>query len=137
MSAATGKPLRRLSYRTAMSIDWSPDSKRIVFTSLSRADPYKGDVYVVRANGTGLRRLTSTPNVSETDAVWSPDGSRIAFVRDVTLGPPLTRYPRIAQAIWTMGPDGTAQRRIRKPWVHDDQDGRAQMRISWQPLPRR
>ena len=128
MSAATGKPLRRLSYGTAMSIDWSPDSTRIVFTSLRRVNPYLGDVYVVRANGTGLGRLTSTPNVSETDAVWSPDGRRIAFVREVTRG------SRIAQAIWTMRPDGTAQRRIRNPWVRDDGDGRAPVRTP-QPRP--
>ena len=135
MSAATGKPLRRLSHGTATTIDWSPDSKRIVFTSLRRVDPYLGDVYVVRANGTGLRRLTSTPNASETDAVWSPDGRRIAFVREVVREG--TRGTRIAQAIWTMRPDGTAQRRIRKPWVRDDGDGRAPVRISWQPLPHR
>jgi dipeptidyl aminopeptidase/acylaminoacyl peptidase len=131
MSAATGKPLRRLSQRTAMSIDWSPDGERIVFTSLRRVFPYLGDVYVVRASGTGLRRLTSTPDVSETDAVWSPDGRRIAFVREVTRG------ARMAQAIWAMRPDGTAQRRIRKPWVRLDEDGRGEVRISWQPLPRR
>ncbi|HVS60836.1 MAG TPA: protease, partial [Gemmatimonadaceae bacterium] len=41
---------------------------------------YGGDLWVVSRNGGDARRLTSTPEM-ETDPVFSPDGSRIAFSR--------------------------------------------------------
>jgi TolB protein len=40
------------------------------------------DIYTVRVDGTGLRRLTHTPSVSEDAPVWSPDGRTIAFAED-------------------------------------------------------
>jgi tricorn protease len=39
---------------------------------------YAGDLWVASRNGGSARRLTATPTV-ETDPVFSPDGSRIAF----------------------------------------------------------
>jgi Tol biopolymer transport system component len=39
----------------------------------------KGDIYTVRADGTDLRQLTNGPDV-ESLPVWSPDGSRIAYL---------------------------------------------------------
>ena len=36
------------------------------------------DIYVVRADGSGLRRLTTDPGV-DMDPSWSPDGKRIAW----------------------------------------------------------
>jgi hypothetical protein len=44
---------------------------------------FRSEVYVVRADGTGLRKLTDTPDVGELVPVWSPDGTRLAFLRDV------------------------------------------------------
>jgi tricorn protease len=41
---------------------------------------YGGDLWVVSRNGGEARRLTSTPEM-ETDPVFSPDGTRIAFSR--------------------------------------------------------
>src|SRR5688572_30833430 len=40
-----------------------------------------GDLFLVRADGTGLRPLTSGPFLDEHPS-WSADGERIAFVRD-------------------------------------------------------
>ena len=39
------------------------------------------EICVMNANGTGLTRLTDTPE-DESAPAWSPDGKRIAFVRD-------------------------------------------------------
>ena len=60
---------------------WSPDGQRIVFES-NRNDPERGlyTIYVMNADGSGLRRLTK----SGTDAEhphWSPDGKRIVYVQ--------------------------------------------------------
>lgn len=135
ISARTGTPILRLWRGSVRSIDWSPDGKRLVFTG-SSGDFSSADVYVVRADGTGLRRLTSTAKAHETDAVWSPDGRRIAFVRESTRRV-IIRGIQIVQAIWTLRPDGTAERRIREPWIRYPEDGKGEVRISWQPLARR
>jgi TolB protein len=136
MSARTGKPTRRLWPGPAWSIDWSPDGTHIVFTANPRnsTDPF--DVYVIRRNGTGLRRLTATAGIFETEAVWSPDGQRLAMVRQVQRPLPEDDWA-LAQSIWTMRADGTAQRRIRGPWRHRESEDRGSIRIAWQPLRRR
>jgi TolB protein len=49
--------------------EWAPDGKQIVFTS-NRTGVFR--LYVVSADGTGLRRLTRTPNDwEETSPAWT------------------------------------------------------------------
>lgn len=55
------------------------------------------DIYTVRPDGTDLRPLVATP-AQETSPAWSPDGTRLAFVRD--------------EAIWTVDAEGGDARRI-------------------------
>ena len=58
---------------------WSPDGKRVLFSS-NRSGVFV--VYVANADGTGLRPLTDGMATSEdARAVFSPDGTRIAFTR--------------------------------------------------------
>jgi hypothetical protein len=58
-------------------------------------------LYVMNPDGTGVRRLTS--EVVDTDPAWSPDGSRIAFVRG--------RAERDA-GIYVMDDEGAGVRRL-------------------------
>jgi TolB protein len=59
---------------------WSPDGDRIAF--VSNAGGRTGDVYVVDANGNGLRLIRATPLAEERDPTWSADGKRLAFSAD-------------------------------------------------------
>ena len=57
---------------------WSPDGKRIVFTSERDGN---WEIYVMDADGSHPRRLTENDNFDQFPA-WSPDGERIAFMSD-------------------------------------------------------
>jgi TolB protein len=57
-------------------VDWSPDGSSILFTSHRDHPDNYTDIYVMRPDGSGVRRLTD--NRGYTPA-WSPDGSHIVF----------------------------------------------------------
>jgi Tol biopolymer transport system component len=58
---------------------FSPDGSRLVFTrQRGQGDTPPGALFVVRLDGSGLRRLTSF-SIHAGDADWSPDGTRIVF----------------------------------------------------------
>ena len=63
--------------RLAMDPAPSPDGKRVVFVVASY-DSATGDIWLVNADGSGLRRLTDDPELDDSPA-WSPDGRRIVF----------------------------------------------------------
>jgi dipeptidyl aminopeptidase/acylaminoacyl peptidase len=56
------------------SLTWSPNGEWLAFVT-------DNSIYLVRPDGTGLRRLASPGNLGTPDAQWSPDGSRIAYLR--------------------------------------------------------
>ena len=56
--------------------DWSPRGDWICFTSNREDKDY--EIYVIRPDGTGLKRLTHLPG-NDAHSTWSPDGEWIAF----------------------------------------------------------
>lgn len=77
---------------------------RIVFERLRFQDTLWGELFVMNADGTGVRKLTHPPRGTEDiNADWSPDGSRIVFARAPSSG---------VHSIWVVRPNGTGLRRL-------------------------
>ncbi len=88
---------RRLTHNAGLDADpaWSPDGSRIAWTS---AHGGGFSIWVVRRDGTGVRRLTD--GVADAHPAWSPDGRTVAFVRAAT------------RSLELVGADGRGLRRI-------------------------
>jgi len=85
--------------------DWSPDGSKILFVGPGPNGAYHGwDIYVMDADGSGVTKLTDTPEV-ELDPGWSPDGSTILFKRG-----PLESSG--TSDLYTMASDGSDVRRL-------------------------
>jgi len=83
-----GSNLKQLTSRTYdVNPAWSPDGQHIVFSSNRGYNVSGGsgfddfDIYIMNSDGSNVVRLTRIPG-TETTPVWSPDGSRIAFISD-------------------------------------------------------
>lgn len=67
--------------------DWSPDGASIVFQRETPGSTMsESDIFVIRADGSGERRLTTSPEFREGWPSWSPDGARILYSRWATDG---------------------------------------------------
>jgi Tol biopolymer transport system component len=60
---------------------WSPDGDRIAFEHLGDGDLVPAQIFVMSADGSDLRRVTSYGGgqYAESDPAWSPGGSEIVF----------------------------------------------------------
>ena len=78
----SGRNQRCLTHGPANDTEpsWAPDGRSIIFAS-DREDPKAGlrSLYVVSADGSGLRRLTT--GFDDGAPAFSPDGTEVAFVR--------------------------------------------------------
>jgi Tol biopolymer transport system component len=115
------KVVKRLT--TARGYDaegsYSPDGQWLVFSSMRDAynrplnerekklldenPSYFAEIYIMRADGSGERRLTSVPGY-DGGPFFTHDGSRIVWRRFDEQG--------LIADVWTMKPDGTDQRQI-------------------------
>ncbi|MBM3877831.1 MAG: M28 family peptidase [Verrucomicrobia bacterium] len=117
-----GSKIRRLTTSPGYDAEgsYSPDGKRIVFSSLRDAYPtnklstadlkklevdpsYFGEIYIMNADGSGQRRLTQTPGY-DGGPFFSPDGRRIIWRRFDEKGE--------TADVFTMNTDGSDVRRL-------------------------
>jgi TolB protein len=91
---------------TAVSV--SPDGKRIAFMSTRNGEKYQ--IYVMKADGSDIRKLTNDSAVSFCNPVWSIDGKRIVYYSD--------KGDRKDQ-IWMMNADGSNQTLLTKGIGHN------------------
>jgi tricorn protease len=70
------RPQWRDASKTITSAFLSPTAKRVVVTA-------RGDVFTVPTKDGSIRNLTRSPGVRDKDAIWSPDGTRIAYITDL------------------------------------------------------
>ena len=87
---------------------WSPDCTWIVFT-------HDRSLWLMRNDGTDLRRLTPYDARTSSAAAWSPDGTRIAYAR--------THYvdDHWESHIWLVNADGTGRTQFTAGDVWDDE----------------
>ena len=87
--------------QNATDLAWSPDGMWIAFSTYDNPSEQIKDIYLIHPDGTGLTRLTNTPDADEDGPAWSPDSRQIAFSgrsRSDTVGP---------KDIFRMNADGT------------------------------
>ena len=122
---AAGGPARviplELDLVLIQPLAWSPDGRSIAFVaraaSPSPTRPTNHQIFVARADGGGVRQLTTAPDNDADWPAWSPDGTTIAYY-DNGVG---------AWGINLIGADGSNPRRLAST------TRLAQSRPSWSP----
>jgi Tol biopolymer transport system component len=84
---ADGSHLKQITdskrIRSAFLPKWSPDGRQIAFDAFwgFRSSSGMGDeeIFIMNADGSGVRQLTHDPNWSCERPAWAPDGSQLAF----------------------------------------------------------
>lgn len=96
-------------------VAWSPNSNKLLFTS--NRDPDEDEdhaksrltirnIWMVNADGTGIRPLSRFRQVNSYTPTWSPDGSRIAFTSMRPVDGSQKETPT-SDNIWVMKADGS------------------------------
>jgi Tol biopolymer transport system component len=103
----------------------SPDGQTVVFTrDLPRGNPPVGrrvDLYTVPIAGGAPTRITDTPTFDESEPVWSPDGTKIAFTGKEQ-GDASARFH-----VYPINADGTGLQQLTSGPANDGQP-------DWQPI---
>ena len=103
---ADGTGLTRLTdgQRKDFNPSWSPDGKKIAFSSLING---QDDIYIINADGSGETRLTDNP-FTDLCPAWSNDGEKILFVSTRDSSDPSSYI----YELYVMDADGSNQTRL-------------------------
>ncbi len=104
---------------------WSPKGDQILFTRYTRDERFRYDefdIYAIRPDGTGLKRLTTSEG-NDAHAHWSPDGnfilwssSRFGFKDEAPL---VIGQPQPYAELFIMNADGSDQRPLTDNFYED------------------
>jgi hypothetical protein len=119
LRAGVATPRRLVRRGSAPS--WSPGGRWLAFQRRTGPEITDTDVFVVRSNGRGLRRVSRRGG---SEPAWSPDGRKIVFARGGDL--------------IEVSPTGRRVRRILNlPGLDVDEQGIGAEAPTWQARPRR
>jgi Tol biopolymer transport system component len=99
------------SFTVLVETDTAVTTSRIAFSS-NRDGPF--EVYVMGSDGTGQRRLTSPP-ISNAKVALSPDGTKVAFISDLSSSNQLKVINTDGTGLATLWPPGLISVLISKP----------------------
>jgi Tol biopolymer transport system component len=90
---------------------WSPDGRRIAFVRMGRVskEPAAAYVYVMNADGSGIRRLARMARVDYSLPSWSANGKKIVFVSERDGNP----------EVYVVNADGSGQRNLTRHHGYD------------------
>jgi len=113
----------------------SPRAAELVYASVRSIDEQTGprvdqvaDLFVLRVDGTGLRRLTRTVDWEDAPA-WSHDGKQLAYARGSPTCHANACEGAFRASIWVAGSDGSRPRRLTDGVARGLLDGSP----SWSP----
>src|SRR5438445_4695722 len=87
---------------------WSPDGRRIAFSSSFGTGPFA--IYTMNADGSDRRRITFSRG-DEFSPAWSPDGHHLVFTRIVD-DSTCDGFLYCGEEIFTINADGSEERRL-------------------------
>jgi Tol biopolymer transport system component len=109
--AIRGLPMSQPDTLVTPCFAWSPDAQRLACEGWGQTDPSLNGIYTIRSSdGGGLTRITSNPGGDDLPGDYSPDGTRIAFLREDP-----SRPDNANRAVFTVNVDGTGLTRV-SPW---------------------
>ena len=113
---------------------YSPDGSRIALVRYVEEFGEDGgedtELFVLNADGTGLRRVTRTPGRAELNPSWDPSGERLAYIRFSAAGTEVAAFG-IGNALMQINADGSCPTRVASAHLA------ALYAPAWQPGPGR
>ena len=142
LDARTGKLVRRVvagDTSTPAEVDWSPDGRLLLFRTSYQQEEIKGgasggNIWVVRPDGRGRRRLVHRPRYAETFPRFSPDARWIAWIGlGFSAGDAAFSVKPTVYRVRTSGGRPQLVRRLPGPYVEEGDFHAPE--LAWQPRP--